>query len=79
MTIEQLREVHGATPFRPFRLQLADGDEVQVLHPECLSYFGKGRTIAVAISDEVVKIIDLLLVAAIEVGDGKQRSRRTKK
>ncbi len=78
MTIEQLRAVHHAEPFRRFRLELADGNAVDVSHPECLSYFGKGRTIAVAISDDVIKIIDLLLVASIEIGDGSPRPRRKK-
>ncbi len=78
MTIEQLRAVHQAGPFRRFRLQLADGNAVDVPHPECLSYYRRGRAIAVAISDDVIKIIDLLLVASIEIGDGRPRSRREK-
>ena len=79
MTIEQLREARQARPFRAFRVQLADGNEVDVPHPECLPYRGKGRTIAVAVSENVVKIIDLSLVAYIEIGNGEPRSRRKRK
>ncbi len=72
MTIEQLREVRQATPFRPFTLQIADGNEVHVPHPEFLWFPPQGsRTIFVATSDERVKSIDLLLVASIELGDGR--------
>ncbi len=51
MTTAQLREAHRDRPFRPLRLQLADGNEVHAPDPECLSYRGKGRTTAVAIAD----------------------------
>ncbi|MEE9294942.1 MAG: hypothetical protein V3W34_08295 [Phycisphaerae bacterium] len=73
MTIDQLRKVHQATPFRPFTLQIADGNEVHVPHPEFLWFPPQGsRTIFVATpGQEGVKIIDLLLVASIELGDGK--------
>jgi hypothetical protein len=76
MTIEQLREVNRARPFRPFTIQLADGDRVRVSHPESLLITPSGRTIVVASSADAVKIIDLLLVAAIEVGNGRPRGRR---
>ncbi len=80
MIIEQLREIHQARPFRAFRLQLANGDEVDVPHPELLWYPPKAsRTIWVATSDETAKIIDLLLVVSIEVGDGQATRRRKRK
>ncbi len=70
MTIEQLRAVHRAQPFRPFTLELADGQKVQVPHPEFLAFSRSGRTVFVANEDDAVKIIDLLLVTAIQVGNG---------
>ncbi len=77
MTIDQLREVHRAEPFQPFKLQLANGDEVSVPHPEFLWYPPRAsRTIYVAVSDESAKVIDLLLVASIGVGNGKPSERR---
>ena len=77
MTTEQLRKVHTATPFRPFSLRLADGTNVNVPHPEFLWIHPGGRTVHVATSDDAAEIIDLLLVTAIEVGNGTRRRRRT--
>lgn len=77
MTIEQLVEVYRARPFHPFVLQLADGTTVDVPHPECMSFFpNRPRSISVALSNGAFKIIDLLLVAAIHVGNGKAPTRR---
>ena len=76
MTIEELREVHQARPFRPFRLQLADGKEVRVPHPEFLWVHPRGRrTVIVGGREDSVKIIDPMLVVSIEVGNGKPKSR----
>ena len=49
MTIEQLREVCQAKPFKPFTIQLADGDRLRVPHPEFLWFHPRGgRTVFVA-------------------------------
>lgn len=82
MTVEQLRRVQSAKPFQPYRLLLADGTKLPVPHPEyLLPHPTAGRTIAVAASDGTFHIIDLLLVAAIKVGNrgrgtGQSRKRR---
>ncbi len=60
MTVEQLREAHQVRPFKPFRLQTADGRETDVTHPECLMFSRSGRTVAVARPEDSIKIIDLL-------------------
>ena len=79
MTIEQLRQVMESRPFRPFTMRLADGSRVRVPHPEFLWFPPKhSRTVAVAVSDEALVLIDLLLVAAIDIGNGKPRRRRAK-
>ncbi|MEE9295489.1 MAG: hypothetical protein V3W34_11080 [Phycisphaerae bacterium] len=79
MTIEQLREIHQARPFAPFRLQLADGNEVEVSHPETLAFHPKNpRSIAVALPNGAVKVIDLLLVTAAHIGYTKPRRKRRK-
>ena len=70
MTIEQLRSVHDARPFRPFTLHLADGRRVLVPHNEFLSHSPSGRTVIVFESGESFSIIDLLLVTRIEVHNG---------
>lgn len=71
MTIEQLRAVQSAKPFRAYVLHLADGREVRVRSPEFLSVSQGGRTIAVSHEGDAFEIIDLLLVTSIHVGDGR--------
>jgi len=79
MTIEQLRQVVESRPFRPFTMRLADGSRVRVPHPEFLWFPPKAsRTVAVAVSDDALVLIDLLLVAAIDVGNGKTRGRNAR-
>ena len=81
MTIGPVRDALKAVPFEPFRLQLADGTVVDVSHPECVAFHPKDpRTIHIALPDGGFKKIDLLLVAALHVGNGKRmRSRKGKK
>jgi len=80
MTFEQLREIHQARPFQPFRLQMANGDEVAVPHPEFLWFPPQARrSVRVATSDETTKLIDVPLVVSIEVGNEKATRRRKRK
>jgi hypothetical protein len=67
MTIEQLRNVHQAQPFRPFHLHLADGRVLPVPHQEFLSHSPSSRTVIVYGEGDAFEIVDLLLVTAIEV------------
>jgi hypothetical protein len=76
MTIEQLREVHQTRPFRPFSLALADGTRVRVPHPEFMAFSRTGRTVSVATTGSILKIIDVMLVTAIDVEEGRPRQRR---
>ncbi len=76
MTVEQIRRVHQARPFRPFTLKLADGSKVRVPHQESMWIHPSGRTIYVALTGDDFQIIDLLLVAAIEVSNGRRHPPR---
>ncbi len=81
MTVEQVRKVYEAQPFRPFRLHLADGRELQVLSREFLAFSPSGRTIFIYHPDESFDIVDLLLVTDLEFGvppgmRGKRRRSR---
>ncbi len=67
MTIEQLRKLHQARPFRPFVLHLADGRELPVPHNEYLSHSPSGRTVIVHTADNDYSVVDLLLVTRIQV------------
>ena len=67
MTIEQLRNVHQARPFRPFTIHMADGHALHVPHNEFLSHSECGRTVIVHQAGERFSIVDLLLVNEVEV------------
>jgi len=67
MTVEQLRNTHRATPFRPFTIRMADGRSFYIAHPDFLSHSPSGRTIIVYQQDENFSILDLLLVTELEV------------
>ena len=79
MTIEQLRRLHQAQPFRPFRVHLADGRHLDVFHPEFLAQTAGGRTIIIADTDETFEVVDLLLVTSLERIDGRPASSHRKK
>jgi hypothetical protein len=77
MTVEQLKQVWKADPFRPFSIHLADGRSIAVDHRDFLTTSPSGRTIIVYQPDDSFNVIDLLLVTDLEVSNGK--SRRSKK
>jgi hypothetical protein len=70
MTIEQLRTLHQARPFKPFTINLADGRAIPVLHNEFLSRSPSGRTIIVHQPDDSFELIDYLLITSLEVQPG---------
>ncbi len=77
MTIEQRRQMHEARPFQPFRIHMADGRHLDVVHPEFLAHSRSGRTIMVATPDDAFEVIDLLLVTSLEpIPDGPKRRGR---
>jgi hypothetical protein len=76
MTIEQLRNLYTAKPFRAFDIHLADSRTLTVEHPEQLAFSPTGRTIHVAHTDDTVETVDLLLVVSVKPRpNGVQRRR----
>jgi hypothetical protein len=68
MTIEQFRNALRQTPFRAFRIRMADGRAFDVMHPDFVSMSPTGRTIVVHhASDESFSVLDLLLMSEIEM------------
>jgi hypothetical protein len=67
MTVEQLRNVHRATPFQPFTIRVADGRSFHIAHPDFLSHSPTGRTVIVYGNNENFSILDLLLVTELQV------------
>ena len=66
MTIEQLRQVYSAEPFRAFTMHLTDGRDLTVRHREFLAISPSGRTVIVYQPDDSFNIVDLLLITDIE-------------
>jgi hypothetical protein len=75
MTVEQLKNVHGAVPFRSFTIHMGDGRSFRVDHPEFLSRSQSGRTIIVQQPDESFSVLDMLLVTELEVHPPRQSAR----
>jgi hypothetical protein len=79
MTIEQIRQVLQATPFRPFTVHLADGREIPVPPRQFVAQSPTGRTKIVYHEDESFSIVDLLLVTELEVHNGSPSKARRRK
>lgn len=75
MTVDQLRKMHRSQPFRPFEIHLAEGRALPVEHPEFLAINPPGRTIAVAVKDGTIEIVDLLLVTSLKPRPNGSRKR----
>lgn len=77
MTIDQVRKLHRAQPFRPFEIHLADSRSLMVDHPELLAVIPPGRTIVVGLPDGTAEIVDSLLVTSLKLHtNGQSRKRR---
>ena len=77
MNIDQLKQVRHAQPFRPFTIQLADGNELHVPHPEFMWWPPKAsRTVCVAVNGDLIKIVDTLHITSIEIDIGKTGRRK---
>jgi hypothetical protein len=76
MTIDQLRSVLNAVPFRPFAIHLADGSQIRVRHPDFLAQSPTGRTIVVYRDDDTHSIVDLLLVTELKVENSSLASTK---
>jgi hypothetical protein len=67
MTIEKIRDLYDAQPFRPFLIHLADGRTIPVVHREFLAHAPSGRTMVAYQPDDSLNIVDLLLITDIEI------------
>ncbi len=67
MTVQEIRKLYEARPFRPFSIHMADGHYVRVAHPEFMATAPAARTVVVYQSDGSFDIVDLLLVTALSV------------
>jgi len=73
MTIEQVRSLYNAAPFKPFAIHLANGRQIPVKHREFMAISPSGRIIAVYQSDDTSDIIDLSVITDLKVENGEAR------
>jgi hypothetical protein len=71
MMTEQLREAHQATPFRPFRVHLADGKTLEVPHPEFMWIMPDDRTAGIWKATRgagygAASLVDIELITKVE-------------
>ena len=67
MTIEKIRELCHAEPFRPFKLHFPDGRNIGVQHPDFIALSPTGRMVSVYQPNGSESIIDLMLVSDVSV------------
>jgi len=67
MTIDKIRELCHAEPFRPFKLHFPDGRNIGVQHPDFVALSPVGRFISVYQSNGSESIIDLMLVSDVSI------------
>jgi len=80
MTINQIRKLHQAKPFQPFRINLADSRSLVVAHPELLAINEGGRTVIVVTGDEnLYEVVDLLLVTSLEGLNGHTKPNKKRR
>jgi hypothetical protein len=76
MTVEQIRAVYNAQPFRLFVIHLADGRQVPVLSREFILTVPSGRTIFVVQPDDTTNIIDMLVISDLEIKPSTNGTRK---
>ncbi len=78
MKLENVRVMHQAKPFQPFRVFMADGRSLDVNHPENLAYAEGGDYLGIANPKGFLEIIDVSLVTRLKPLDGKKNKRSEK-
>jgi hypothetical protein len=64
MTTETVREALRSR--RPFKLTMADGRRLEVPHPEFAMLSRTGRILHIAVENERVEALDVLLITGLE-------------
>ncbi len=70
MTVDQIVQMNRADPFQPYRIHMAKGRSLDVIHRDFVARSPAGRTIIVYKPDESFEVVDVLLVASLEVING---------
>lgn len=75
MRIQDIRQAKRAEPFKPFKLHLADGRELQIDHPEFILLSRSERTIVLDDVGGNIEIIDPLPVTRLSIPGGQPGPR----
>ena len=73
MRMNEVRELRGATPFKPFVIHLADGRTVPVHHRDFVMSAPNERTMIVYQPDSSFAVIDVMLVTGLRVKSSNGR------
>jgi hypothetical protein len=66
MRIEDLKRVKNKVPFRPFMIHMADGREIEVRHPDAVSWGADtGRIVSYISPADEWMLIDIGLVTSL--------------
>jgi len=76
MTIDRIKDLYSAEPFRPFVLHLADGRQVPVHHREFMMAVPSGRTVVVCQPDDTCHFIDVSSVGKVALKRTANGTRR---
>ncbi len=73
MAPDRIKQVIQATPFRPFTVETGSGKRLHGKHPDYVSLSPAGRTLIVYDDKDGMEIVDVFLIASIEVAGAKTR------
>lgn len=65
MTLEAIRQARDATPFKPFVIRTADGNDFVVPNHDSLLVAEQGKTLIVVTADQKFHILATELVSSI--------------
>jgi hypothetical protein len=76
MVSTELRRFLNTRPFQPFTVNLADGRELDVVHPEAVAIGETGRIASIYDRKDEAEPVDLLLVMSLKPIIGKRLQKK---
>ena len=73
MNTDKFTRLVRRKPFRPFVVRMADGQKLQVTHPESVVVARPIRMAAIATADGGMELVDLPLVTSVRFERGSKR------
>ena len=68
MQKKEIRDLLRAQPFRPFKVHLPEGRQVEIFHHDFALLSQDGRTLVAYGPDRSLNIIDVMLISSCELG-----------